>query len=57
MFQIANIHGSTSDSCALHVRAGPQFTRKLQDTSASEGDVNIEFTVSVEAYPEPSIKW
>ncbi|KAF9803386.1 hypothetical protein SFRURICE_007232 [Spodoptera frugiperda] len=46
--EIRNIHGSTSDSCVLN---------KLKDTTASEGDVNIEFTVAVEAYPEPTVKW
>ncbi|XP_026738493.1 obscurin isoform X2 [Trichoplusia ni] len=55
--EIRNSHGSTSDSCALHVRSGPQFTQRLRDLSASEGDVNVEFTVAVEAYPEPTIKW
>ncbi|XP_035445114.2 obscurin isoform X6 [Spodoptera frugiperda] len=55
--EIRNIHGSTSDSCVLNVKSGPYFTQKLKDTTASEGDVNIEFTVAVEAYPEPTVKW
>lgn len=55
--EIRNVHGSASDSCLLNVRTGPQFTQKLKDTTASEGDVNVEFTVSVEAFPEPQVKW
>ncbi|CAH0694872.1 unnamed protein product [Spodoptera exigua] len=55
--EIRNIHGSTSDSCVLNVKSGPYFTQKLKDTTASEGDVNVEFTVAVEAYPEPTVKW
>ncbi|XP_060806138.1 obscurin isoform X2 [Amyelois transitella] len=55
--EIRNVHGSASDSCQLNVRTGPYFTQKLKDTVASEGDVNVEFTVAVDAYPEPSVKW
>ncbi|XP_047025271.1 obscurin isoform X5 [Helicoverpa zea] len=55
--EIRNIHGSTSDSCVLSVKSGPQFTQRLSDQSASEGDKNVEFTVAVEAFPEPTVKW
>ncbi|XP_075991750.1 obscurin isoform X3 [Anticarsia gemmatalis] len=55
--EVRNVHGSATDSCKLNVRTGPQFTHKLSDVTASEGDVNVEFTVSVDAYPEPSVKW
>lgn len=55
--EVRNVHGSASDSTRLNVRSGPIFTEKLKDTTAKEGDVNIEFTVKVDAYPEPSIKW
>nr|XP_049692295.1 obscurin isoform X6 [Helicoverpa armigera] len=55
--EIRNIHGSTSDSCILNVKSGPQFTQRLSDQSASEGDKNVEFTVAVEAFPEPTVKW
>ncbi|XP_045524043.1 obscurin isoform X4 [Pieris brassicae] len=55
--EIRNVHGSTSDSCLLNVRCGPVFTQRLKDTTSSEGDVNVEFTVDVEAYPEPKVQW
>ncbi|CAH0405571.1 unnamed protein product [Chilo suppressalis] len=55
--EIRNIHGSASDSCKLNVRGAPMFTKKLTDMTANEGDVNVEFTVNVEAYPEPSVRW
>ncbi|XP_068626397.1 obscurin [Battus philenor] len=55
--EVRNVHGSASDSCLLNVRCAPQFHRKLQDLTASEGDVNVEFTVDVEAYPEPKVQW
>ncbi|XP_022117643.2 obscurin isoform X5 [Pieris rapae] len=55
--EIRNVHGSTSDSCLLNVRCGPVFTQRLKDITSSEGDVNVEFTVDVEAYPEPKVQW
>ncbi|CAG9796854.1 unnamed protein product [Diatraea saccharalis] len=55
--EIRNVHGVVTDSCKLNVRGAPMFTKKLTDMSANEGDVNIEFTVNVEAYPEPSVRW
>lgn len=55
--QVRNVHGSASDSCVLNVRCAPQFRQRLRDVTASEGDVNVEFTVDVEAYPEPKVQW
>ncbi|XP_023945004.2 obscurin isoform X3 [Bicyclus anynana] len=55
--EIRNVHGSSSDSCLLNVRCAPQFTKRLQDTTAAEGDVNVEFTVDVDAFPTPDVKW
>ncbi|KAG7311046.1 hypothetical protein JYU34_003903 [Plutella xylostella] len=55
--EIRNTHGSVTDSSHVRVRAGPIFTERMTNKSAKEGDKNIEFTVSVEAYPEPTIKW
>ncbi|KAL0901988.1 hypothetical protein ABMA27_007123 [Loxostege sticticalis] len=55
--EIRNIHGSATDACQLNVRTAPVFTKKLSDITASEGSVNVEFSVSVEAFPEPSVKW
>ncbi|XP_034830933.2 obscurin isoform X5 [Maniola hyperantus] len=55
--EIRNVHGSSSDSCLLNVRCAPQFTNRLQDTTAAEGDVNVEFAVDVDAFPTPDVKW
>ncbi|XP_047531484.1 obscurin isoform X5 [Vanessa atalanta] len=55
--EIRNVHGSASDSCVLNVRRAPSFTQRLCDTTAAEGDVNVEFTVDVDAYPQPNVKW
>ncbi|XP_013175915.1 PREDICTED: muscle M-line assembly protein unc-89-like isoform X2 [Papilio xuthus] len=55
--EVRNVHGSASDSCVLNVRCAPQFRQRLRDVTASEGDVNVEFTVDVEAYPEPKVQW
>ncbi|XP_039752240.1 obscurin-like isoform X7 [Pararge aegeria] len=55
--EIRNVHGSSSDSCLLNVRCAPQFTKRLQDTTAADGDVNVEFTVDVDAFPTPDVKW
>lgn len=55
--EIKNVHGSNTDNSDLYVRCSPMFRNKLVDTTAREGDTNIEFTVNVEAYPRASIKW
>ncbi|KAG6445947.1 hypothetical protein O3G_MSEX004176 [Manduca sexta] len=55
--EVRNVHGSASDSCVLHVRSAPTFTQRLQDQLASAGDTHVEFSVAVDAYPEPSVKW
>ncbi|XP_047985118.1 obscurin isoform X4 [Leguminivora glycinivorella] len=55
--EVRNVHGTVTDECSLRVRGAPIFNQKLKDTVAAEGDVNIEFTVDVAAYPEPQVKW
>ncbi|XP_038208119.1 obscurin isoform X2 [Zerene cesonia] len=55
--EVRNVHGSSGDACALNVRCAPQFTRRLEPRTASEGDVDVEFTVDVDAYPEPKVQW
>ncbi|XP_061385572.1 obscurin isoform X4 [Danaus plexippus] len=55
--EVRNTLGSTSDSCSVNVRRGPVFTKRLSDLTAAEGDVNVEFTVDVDAFPQPSVQW
>ncbi|XP_050680436.1 obscurin isoform X3 [Leptidea sinapis] len=55
--EIRNVHGSSDDACTVNVRSAPQLTRKLSDLTASEGDQRVEFTVNVDAFPEPDVKW
>ncbi|KAL4713897.1 hypothetical protein ACJJTC_015551 [Scirpophaga incertulas] len=55
--EVRNVHGSASDECSLRVRGAPLITERLRDLTANEGDVNVEFSVSVDAYPEPSVRW
>jgi hypothetical protein len=45
------------DTSELNVRCAPEFKRKLTDFTANEGDMNVEFSINVEAYPKPAIKW
>nr|XP_037866817.1 obscurin isoform X8 [Bombyx mori] len=55
--EVRNVHGEASDVSTLNVRCGPVFTERLRDVTASEGDVNVEFTVAVDAFPQPTIRW
>ena len=55
--EVTNCHGTSKDHTHLDVRCPPIITQKLHDTKADEGDKNIEFTVSVAAFPKPHIRW
>lgn len=55
--EISNVYGKDSDSSTLNVRCSPQFRQKLTDKVAKEGDTNVEFTVNIEAFPKPNVKW
>ncbi|XP_059058380.1 obscurin, partial [Achroia grisella] len=55
--EVRNPHGDASDACSLRVRGAAQFTQRLRDVTAAEGDTNVEFTVAVDGYPEPAVKW
>ncbi|XP_063238451.1 obscurin isoform X6 [Bacillus rossius redtenbacheri] len=52
-----NDHGWVKDECELNVRCAPEFRRELVDITVSEGDVDVELVVTVEAYPRPKVKW
>ncbi|KAI5693209.1 hypothetical protein M8J75_011082 [Diaphorina citri] len=54
---ITNDHGSSQDDGRMNVRCAPLFTKKLEDFTALEGDQNVEFTVDIECYPKPVVKW
>ncbi|XP_021942907.1 obscurin isoform X3 [Zootermopsis nevadensis] len=55
--QVWNDHGWLKDTSEMNVRCAPEFKRKLTDFTANEGDTNVEFSINVEAYPKPTIKW
>ncbi|XP_046661140.1 obscurin isoform X2 [Homalodisca vitripennis] len=55
--EISNIYGSNKDEGEMFVRCCPQFRTKLTDQKANEGDTNVEFTVNIEAFPKPNVKW
>ncbi|XP_054277504.1 obscurin-like isoform X6 [Macrosteles quadrilineatus] len=55
--EISNTHGTTRDDGDMFVKCCPQFRQKLSDQKANEGDTNIEFTVNIEAFPKPQVKW
>uniref|UniRef100_A0A1B6FN80 Obscurin n=1 Tax=Cuerna arida TaxID=1464854 RepID=A0A1B6FN80_9HEMI len=55
--EISNIYGSNKDEGDMFVRCCPQFRTKLSDQKANEGDTNIEFTVNIEAFPKPNVRW
>jgi hypothetical protein len=52
-----NDHGWLKDTSEMNMRCAPEFKRKLTDFTANEGDTNVEFSINVEAYPKPTIKW
>lgn len=55
--QVWNDHGWVKDTSELNVRCAPEFKKQLADFAANEGDVNVEFSINVEAYPKPTLKW
>ncbi|XP_020711856.2 obscurin isoform X2 [Athalia rosae] len=55
--EVTNKHGTTVDETKVQVRSAPKFKAKLKDVTANEGDLNIEFEVTVEGFPKPSIQW
>jgi hypothetical protein len=55
--QVWNDHGWLKDTSELNVRCAPEFKKKLVDFAANEGDIDVEFSINVEAYPKPNLKW
>lgn len=55
--EISNIYGTAKDESEMFVRCKPQFRTKLMDKKANEGDTNVEFTVDIEAFPKPKVRW
>ena len=54
---ITNPYGTKEDSSNLKVRCKPEIKQNLKDVEAKEGDKDVGFTVKVDGYPEPKIKW
>lgn len=58
--QISNEYGTTTDEGKATVTrktCAPTFKTGLKDTIAREGETSVEFSVEVNAYPKPKIKW
>lgn len=55
--ELDNRNGRATDSTTMHVHCAPLVKQKLRDIVAKEGDLNVIFDVTVEAFPEPDIKW
>lgn len=55
--ELSNVHGVSVDKGRANVKCAPIFKVPLKDTTANEGDTNVEFVVNVNAFPKPSIKW
>ena len=55
--ELSNEHGVSTDKGRANVKCPPVFKVALKDTTANEGDTNVEFVVNVNAYPKPSVKW
>lgn len=55
--ELSNVHGVSVDKGRANVKCAPVFKVPLKDTTANEGDTNVEFVVNVNAFPKPSIKW
>lgn len=55
--EISNMYGSAKDESEMFVRCSPQFRTKLTDQKANEGDTDVEFTVNIEAFPKPQVRW
>lgn len=55
--QFENEHGKQSDETRVHVKCGPKVLKPLKNITISEGDVDAEISIDVEAYPKPTIRW
>lgn len=55
--ELINQYGTTRDETLVNVKCGPQFKNKLRDLTVTEGDVNVELSVTVEGFPKPTIHW
>ncbi|XP_052132282.1 obscurin-like, partial [Frankliniella occidentalis] len=55
--ELDNRNGRVSDSTTMHVHCVPLVKQKLKDIVSKEGELNIVFEVTIEAFPQPEIKW
>ncbi|XP_050523343.1 obscurin isoform X48 [Daktulosphaira vitifoliae] len=55
--EISNESGSNTSEGKLFVKCPPIFKIPLKDTKTIEGDTDVEFTVQLNAYPKPTVKW
>lgn len=55
--ELDNRNGKAEDSTTMYVHCVPVVKQKLKDIVSKEGQLNIVFDVTIEAWPEPEIKW
>ncbi|XP_012273370.1 obscurin isoform X3 [Orussus abietinus] len=55
--EVSNKHGSSVDQTEVKVRSAPRFRTKLADTTAKEGETNLELVVEIDGFPKPTVRW
>lgn len=55
--ELENEHGTITADSQVNVNCAPQLKHRLKNITVSEGDENVELTVTSDGYPDPKIKW
>ena len=55
--EISNQWGSNECDGHLYVKCLPRFDKELEDMKVKEGDMDVEFTLKLNAFPKATVKW
>lgn len=55
--EISNQWGSNECDGHLFVKCLPRFNKELQDLTVNDSDMDVEFTVKMNAFPKASVTW
>ncbi|XP_050298099.1 obscurin-like [Anthonomus grandis grandis] len=61
-FRASNAHGVCEDTVSIFVKKAPTIVESFDDALVLEQDVfhiihNVEFTIKLEVFPKPEVKW
>lgn len=50
--ELENEHGKVTSETSVQIKCSPDFKRKLQNITVTEGDTNVELAVQIQGYPK-----